>query len=96
MGRVSKEMSNDDVRNYVQAKNIGAYDIEQLNTEKHDRFKSFKFKIPYENKDSIFDSNLWPKGLLLRKFLSTGNRHLNEGVRLVNLPADDLNTAIIE
>ena len=28
--------------------------------------------------------------------LSTGNRHLNEGVRLVNLPADDLNTAIIE
>ena len=96
MGRVSKEMSNDDVRTYVQAKNIGAYDIEQLNTEKHDRFKSFKFKIPYENKDSIFDSNLWPKGLLLRKFLSTGNRHLNEGVRLVNLPADDLNTAIIE
>ena len=83
MGRVSKEMSNDDVRN-VTAKNIGAYDIEQLNTEKHNRFKTFKFKIPYERKDSIFDSNLWPKGLLLRKFLSSGNSHLNEGVRLVN------------
>ena len=57
MGRVQK-MSNDDVRNDVTAKNIGAYDIEQLNTEKYDRFKSFKFKIPYEKKDSIFVWNL--------------------------------------
>jgi hypothetical protein len=92
MGRVSKLMTNLDVRSYLDKKNIGAYDVEQLNTEKHDRFKSFKFKIPYDRKDIIFDASVWTKGLLLRKFLSPRNDHLNDGVLLVNLPTDS-NTA---
>ena len=34
--------------------------------------------------------------IIITYILSTGNRHMNDGVRLINLPADDLNTAIIE
>jgi len=90
MGRVSKDMTNENVENYLNGKNIGAYDLEQLNTEKHDRFKSFKFKIPHDKKDTIFDCSLWPKGLLLRKFLAPRNSNSNEGVRLPNA---DSNTA---
>ena len=93
MGRVSKDMKNDEVKKYLHDKDIGAYDIEQLNTEKHDRFKSFKFKIPHDKKDIIYDCSLWPKGLLLRKFLAPRNGPSNEGVRLVDLPVADSNTA---
>ena len=69
MGRVDKAMTLDGVKDYLRTKNIGTYDVEILNTEKHKRFLSFKFKIPYANKEKIFDDTLWPKGLLLRKFL---------------------------
>ena len=37
-------------------------------TRTHNKFKSFKFTIPYAQRALVFDSDIWPEGVALSKY----------------------------
>ena len=88
MGHVENTMTVDQVMRYLNSKNIGVFDLEKLNTDKHGKWSSFNFKIPYENKEKINDPQMWKKGLSLRYFIRGKNTSPNTGTSGVVLTED--------
>jgi regulator of replication initiation timing len=87
MGRVSTETTLETVRSFIERRNLDAYDVMELNTDKHKRFKSFWFKVPISRNEDVFKEDMWPKGLVIRRFLrpNGGTTHTT-----VTLQPDDV------
>jgi hypothetical protein len=68
MSNIEKGTNEETVKEMLKKRINDAVEIIKLDTSKHNRFDSHRFKISYEKKDLIFNSAIWPKNLFLRKF----------------------------
>ena len=67
IGRVSPDVSSNDVRMDIAAKGINIIQFEE-NFTCHSRFKSFKVILSKKDFDSIYAEDKWPEGVTFRRF----------------------------
>ncbi len=71
IGRVHNEENIDTVRTMLDDMR-SQHKLEHSNLTElariHNKLQSFKFEIPYAQRTLIFDSDIWPEGIVLSKF----------------------------
>lgn len=76
LGRVAKGTSSDDVLNFVNKTFPEVkFVVEQLESKSQN--ESFKLGVDFVHKDTVMDSNKWPKNTTLKRFLFWKIRALN-------------------
>ena len=73
LGRIDPQANMDDIKSHLDNINLNASDLIELKISNHKNLnqnstKSFMFKIPYENKDKIYNSNNWPENVVVTKY----------------------------
>lgn len=79
LGRISNEMSTEEVENQLKNMKITFSNLEQIKT-KHNFFKSFSFLIDANEKNNIMNPDIWPKGVVVNRLISVKNKKANDGL----------------
>ena len=67
IGRVDLDATTDEIKAFVVSKGIDVCDIAE-NVTTHRRFKSFKLVIKKTDYEKLDDRELWPEGVVFRRF----------------------------
>ena len=74
VGRVAGDASVEDIKKYVLDNfDITIEDIVQLEI-KTDRYKAFKITVAYNDRDKLFNSELWPEDVVVDKFYNRSRK----------------------
>ena len=73
LGRIDPQAKISDIKSYLDNMNLNASDLIELKILNHKNLslnstKYFMFKIPYENKDIIYNNNIWPNNVVVSKY----------------------------
>ena len=73
LGRVHKEVDIDIIRNYIKENfEIDPQNIEDINI-KSEYFNAFKITVFIDEREKLFNAELWPEGLIVNKFYRRKN-----------------------
>ncbi len=72
--RVAKDTDADEIKNFLVARQFTVRDFVQTSNE-NARFKSFKLTVPVSEFGKLFDENLWPAGVRVRKYIPPRSEH---------------------
>lgn len=68
LGRVDKSVKADEIIQYIEDSfNVVAEKVEVLKI-KSDQFNAFKITVPSIERDKLFNSELWPEGIVVNKY----------------------------
>lgn len=67
--RVDKETEMDDLKSHIGDQGFTIRDL-VLISHKEAAFKSYKLSVPVSEYNNLFDDNIWPEGVRIRKFVS--------------------------
>lgn len=68
LGRIDNEVSSDDIKQYVSENfEVTLSDIKELSI-KTDQYKAFKLSMSLGEREKVFNSELWPEGVIIDKF----------------------------
>lgn len=75
VGRCDLSVTADDISTYISKElGINLDAIVKLNS-KYPKVNSFKITVPLAYKDKILSDDVWPEGIVIRKFLNSPNFH---------------------
>ena len=84
VGRVECNVTAENVSTYV--KDVFAIDpiyVTKLNI-RSDQYAAFKINVKVSDRDKLFDENLWPQDIIVKKFYNR-HRHINDDNRKGNI-----------
>ena len=61
--------TEDEIKNYLDSKNIKSIKCNKMQAKRPDEYASFKLSVPLELIDEIKNPNLWPSGVRINRFL---------------------------
>ena len=68
IGRLDISSTPEEINKYIES----TFDIKVINTEKlsinNNTYNCFKVNIQIQDRDKLFDSNMWPQGVIVNKF----------------------------
>ena len=68
IGRVDKSVEISDIEKYIKE----VFDISVIKTEilkiKSEQFNAFKITMLFDERDTLFNSKLWPEGMVVNKY----------------------------
>ena len=68
IGRLDISSTPDEINKYIQS----TFDVKVINTEKlsinNNTYNCFKVNIQIQDREKLFDSNMWPQGVIVNKF----------------------------
>jgi hypothetical protein len=67
--RVHTQVDTESLEQYIKDKNFDVMDLKCVSREES-KYKSFKLTVPVSQFAKLFDENLWPAGIRVRKFVS--------------------------
>jgi hypothetical protein len=67
--RVDKSASDRDISAFLVARQFNVRELTCVSNE-NAKFKSFKLTVPVTEYSNLFDGNLWPAGVRVRKYIS--------------------------
>ena len=68
LGRVDKSVKEEEITQYIEDSfSVTVEKIEILNI-KTDQFNAFKITVPSIERDKLFNSELWPEGMVVNKY----------------------------
>jgi hypothetical protein len=77
IGRIKHSIDDEMICDLLKDLNLNYTNFVKLEVQ-HNKFKSFKFNVPYTQVNKIFDDKLWPKGIAISKFVSNKYEKINE------------------
>ena len=77
VGRVACDVAEDDIENYIKENfNINIESTVQLEI-KTDRYKAFKITVAYNDREKLFNSELWPEDVVVDKYYNRTKKFVN-------------------
>ena len=77
--RLARDTSCEDIKNYLQAKNLKINKCEKLQSKYPNEYASFKLSVPENEAAKITNPDLWPVGVRINRFFHWISR--KEGMR---------------
>lgn len=82
---VHNDTVESDIVDYIKSKTQVTVSLEKINTKKILNHKAYKFFVPETKVTEFLDENIWPDGIIFRRFVHYKNRRA-DGVALANGP----------
>jgi hypothetical protein len=75
---IHRDTMEDDIVRYIQSKTNDLVSLERINMKVERDHKAYKFFVTESKLSSYLDANIWPQGIVFRRFNSFKYRHANK------------------
>ncbi|KAF9816260.1 hypothetical protein SFRURICE_003811, partial [Spodoptera frugiperda] len=74
---VHKNTSEEDIANYILKKTAINVTLEKINLKKQNDYNAFKFFVLHHNVQMFLNNEIWPQGIIFRRFVTFRSKSVN-------------------